>query len=144
MGNFKRLVRSIKAHKEEHGNHPKVRVSRKFWANHSKNLEKLSDQGIKIEVDDAILLDDTFLLDVEQEKEYKAETIKDLKKIIDKLVDEGKGNWPVRNMPMNTDTYHNVELYTIVPGEAPYTGLELIPSHEGAPDGEHVLLQMGS
>ena len=143
MKSIEHLRKKHATHKDKHGKYPTVRISKGFWEENADVIAELSNQGIDINVDDRILLKNTFLLGDIEKAGTTVDTVKDLKKLVDQMVEDGKGDWPLRNMPPDTNSYHKLRFYTIVPGEEPYEGLQLFPSFWGAPKAEHILVQIG-
>jgi len=139
---FEQLQQQVTKFKQEHERWPKVRISPDFWERNADGIARLSRQGIPITVDENIRLENTFLLETVDKAGHRIDTIADLKAYADKLVEEGKGDWPVRIMPSDTNTYHKLNFYAIIPGEAPGEGAELFPSFAGTPEGEFILVQI--
>ena len=143
MKSIEHLRNKLSTYKDKHGQYPKVRISRDFWEEHAEEIVRLSNQGIDITVDEKILLKNTFLLGRTEKAGNQVDTVKDLKSLVDLMVKEGKGDWPIRNMPPDSNTYHRLRFYSIVPGEEPYEGLQRFPSFWGAPKAQHILVQIG-
>lgn len=71
-------------------------------------------------------------------------TLDELKEQVDQLVSEGKGHWPVKYLPHDANCYLQIKLCPIIPGQAPFEGLELMPDFADAPEGEHILMLVGN
>lgn len=68
-------------------------------------------------------------------------TLKELKYVIDELVEKGKGDWPVVHKASEGPVYTPVQIHAIDPDKsAPFKGLELDSSFIDAPSGKHVLI----
>jgi hypothetical protein len=140
---LERLKRLLAEHYKEHDRYPSVRISKDFWENHASAIAKLADKGINIQVDENIVLENTFLLDDLETKGQTVDTLHDLKKVVDQLVAEGKGDWPVRNMPPDTNSFHKITLYTVIRGEEPFEGFAYYPNVWSEPLNEYIRLEIG-
>lgn len=140
MKPFELLLDRINQFEENEGYLPKVRISRAFWNEYAHEIADLAKDDISINVVDSIRGPHSFLLEKASEKSLEIDTLFDLKQMVDKWVGQGKGHWPVRCMSMDDDIYIPIQLYAIVPGEAPLDGLELFTEFWGAPSAEHILV----
>lgn len=140
---FDLLLERINDFYHNEGFYPKVRISKAFWEQFAHEIADLASDGITINVVDNIRNRHSFLLGKTDTRATQIDTLKDLKKQVDKWVKEGRGHWPVRCMAMNADVYIPIQLFAIVPGEAPEDGLELFKEFPGAPKGEHILVITG-
>lgn len=122
------------------GYYPKVRISKAFWEQFAHEIADLAKDNISINVVDNIRSRHSFFLEKANDKSPEIDTLLDLKKVVDKWVGQGKGHWPTRCMSMDDDIYIPIQLYAIVPGEAPMDGLELFEEFWGAPEAEHILV----
>lgn len=74
----------------------------------------------------------------------KIRTLNELKVVIDQLVEEGKGDWPVVHKADEGPVYTPVKVYAIDPDEVPdLEGLQLDQSFVDAPDGKHIVVDFG-
>lgn len=142
MDNFKRLEKQINSYKEAYGTVPKVQVNREFWEKNSRRISKLTREGVRIEVADNLQLNNSYLLQYPREQYPAVDTLHDLKKEVDRLVAEGKGDWPVKVKSEDDYTYQKITLCPSVPGHPPVKRAELISDFTNAPDGEHILIMV--
>lgn len=140
---FDLLLECIKNYYHNHGYYPKVRISIDFWEEYAHEIADLAEKNISINVVDNIRSSHSFLLEKAVKNETIIDTLSDLKSLIDRWIQEGKGSWPIRSMAVNADIYVPIQLHAIIPGEAPPKGLELMADFPGAPDGEHILVVTG-
>lgn len=125
------------------GYYPKVRISKAFWEEYAHEIADLAKDSISINVVDNLRSRHSFLLEEVDMEEAKIYTLNELRDRVDRWVMEGKGSWPVHCMATDDDVYVPIQLYAILPGEAPMEGLELMADFPGAPDGEHILVVTG-
>ncbi|SHG59637.1 hypothetical protein SAMN05443144_13714 [Fodinibius roseus] len=140
---FDLLLSQINDFYHTHGYYPKVKVSMPFWENNAHSIAKLANKHIEIAVIKSLKGKNSFLLEGMEEESPIINTLFDLKSQVDTWIMEGKGDWPVLCLAMEENIYIPIQLYAIVPGDAPQEGLDLFSDFTGAPEGEHILVLTG-
>lgn len=143
MNAFERLTSQINQFKQKHDIVPSVTVSHSFWEQYAHQIADLSDQGIGITVTPDLASAESFLLAYPNDQHPTIDSLYDLKDEVDRLIDQGKGHWPVKFLPYDANVYLQIKLCPIVPGKEPVEGLQLQSDFADAPEGEHVLVLFG-
>lgn len=138
-----KLLEAINDYKTNHGEFPKVKISRAFWEENADGVAKLSNDGVDIAVVDNLVGESSFIFWDIPTGGKPVKTLNDLKEHVDQMVAEGKGDWPVVTMPSDACVYLPIKLYPVIPGEEPYEGFKQYASIDGKPEAEHILVVIG-
>ncbi|REL39146.1 hypothetical protein DYD21_04095 [Rhodohalobacter sp. SW132] len=136
------LFEAVENHFSTYGVYPKVVISREFWEDHATEVAQLSSKGVDFEVDDRMHFK-TFYLEGGDSDVRHVETLNDLKKHIDEMVAEGKGEWPVLSMPPDANVYLPISFYPIIPSKDPENDIERYAAIAGDPEREFILFLVG-
>lgn len=132
------LFEAIETHYTAHGEYPKVVISKEFWENHATEVAELSSKGVDIEVSEKMYFK-TFYLEGGDSDTRHVKTLNDLKKHIDEMVSEGKGEWPVLCMPPDANVYLPISFHPIIPSKEPENDIERYAAIAGDPEREFIL-----
>lgn len=143
MYTFDQLSEAINNFKKQHGEWPTVVISNDFWEAYPHKIAELSKKGVDITVSEVPHFKGFYFTGIPRTDEQTIGTVRDLQEQAQTLIDQGKGDWPVRFLPHDARVYLQIKLCPIIPGQAPLEGLELHSHYADAPEGEHVLILFG-
>lgn len=135
------LLEAVKTFYHEHGKYPDVEVSSEFFDEYAWDIDKLSKDGITVRVVDKLHFRSFNLLSPSKGQEIN--TLDDLKRIVNNLVNEGKGHWPIRGIPPDSHVFLPIHLYPIIPGDDPSEHDLENEITAGHPKSEYIRIIMG-
>lgn len=135
------LLEAINIYYQEHGHYPQVEISQPFFDDHAWDIDKLSKDGISVRVVDKLYFRSFNLIGAT--KGQNIDTLHELKKLVDKMVSEGKGHWPVRGIPPDAKVFLPIHLYPIIPGDDPAEHDLENEITAGHPESEYIRIIMG-
>lgn len=141
MSSIENLQKAINNYFHSYGVYPSVEVSPTFFDDHAWDIEKLSKDGIDIRVIDKLHFRSYAI--ITKQKGQNIDTLDNLKAVVDKLISEGKGHWPVRGIPPDSNVFLPIHLYPIIPGDDPSEHDLENEITAGHPKSEYIRIIMG-
>lgn len=136
------LFSAVNTHLHNHGSYPKVFVARSFWEEHASDIAKLHKDGLEIEVVNHLQFRSFYLIGTIHDEQH-VDTVNDLYEVAKKLKEEGKGDWPVRNMPPDANVYLPIQFHPVVPHKDEEDGVERFAAIASNPEREFILVVIG-
>ncbi|SMO72460.1 hypothetical protein [Fodinibius sediminis] len=144
MKSITQLREAINSFIDAHGSKPAIKISKAYWEDNASEIAMLSKEGYDIVVTEELESRKSFHVGPSPNLYPTVNTLNDLKEQVDRLIEEGKGHWPVKYLPHDANCYLQIKLCPIIPGNAPFEGLELMSGFADAPEGEHILMLVGN
>lgn len=141
MSSIEDLLNAINNYYHQYGTYPSVEISPAFFDEHSWDIEKLSKDGINVRVVEKLHFRSYAI--ITKPKGQNIDSLDDLKLVVDMLVNEGKGHWPVRGIPPDSNVFLPIHLYPIIPGDDPAEHDLENEITAGHPKSEYIRIVMG-